>query len=311
MKKLKAIRKKYNMTQKDMAERLNISQQTVAKWESGKIEPSLKHLREIALLFSTGVDDLLDNSNRITTNELGYFPKPKNNKDLYVDGFWGNIGIRLKSHKTTRWYPISEDAYNAAFGSIQSEGTWFTVETLNNKMLFINRKSIVKITLLDEADDPTEDWILEWDSYSGESPEFYKALEEYFYDYNEKNIPEHLLKDIKNTIQEGKISDQDIMNATINARIFLNDGSVESKYIYECKELTECIESCIYDLEGELTPAVICIETGAEECFYNADEVSLVEIPLIKYKQALSEITGKFGKDSPLGFDPKESNKCK
>ena len=278
------------MTQKDMAERLNISQQTVAKWESGKIEPSLKHLREIALLFSTGVDDLLDNSNRITTNELGYFPKLKNNKDLHVDGFWGNIGIRLKSQKMTRWYPISEDAYNAAFGSIQSEGTWFSIETLNNKLLFINRKNIIKITLLDEADDPTEDWNYSWDSSGGINPEFYKALEEYYFDNNEENIPAPLLKSIKETIREEKLSEEDIEDLITNARIFLNDGSVESKFIYECKELTERIESCIYDFEGELVPAVITIETGAEECFYNADEVSLIEIPLIKYKHALSEI---------------------
>jgi len=289
MKKLKAIRKKFNMTQKDMAKRLNISQQTVAKWESGKIEPSLKHMREIALLFSTSVDDLLDNSNSITTNELGYFPKPKNNKDLHIDGFWGNIGIRLKSQKTTRWYPISEDAYEMAFGNIQSDGSWFTVETLNNKLLFINRKNIIKITLLDEADDPTEDWNYTWDSCGGVNPEFYKALEEYYFDNNEENIPAPLLKSIKETIREEKLSEEDIEDLITNARIFLNDGSVESKFLYECKELTERIESCIYDFEGELTPAIITIETGAEECFYNADEVSLIEIPLIKYKQALSE----------------------
>ena len=277
------------MTQKDMAKRLNISQQTVAKWESGKIEPSLKHMREIALLFSTSVDDLLDNSNSITTNELGYFPKPKNNKDLHIDGFWGNIGIRLKSQKTTRWYPISEDAYEMAFGNIQSDGSWFTVETLNNKLLFINRKNIIKITLLDEADDPTEDWNYTWDSCGGVNPEFYKALEEYYFDNNEENIPAPLLKSIKETIREEKLSEEDIEDLITNARIFLNDGSVESKFLYECKELTERIESCIYDFEGELTPAIITIETGAEECFYNADEVSLIEIPLIKYKQALSE----------------------
>jgi len=289
MKKLKAIRKKFNMTQKDMAKRLNISQQTVAKWESGKIEPSLKHMREIALLFSTSVDDLLDNSNSITTNELGYFPKPKNNKDLHIDGFWGNIGIRLKSQKTTRWYPISEDAYEMAFGNIQSDGSWFTVETLNNKLLFINRKNIIKITLLDEADDPTEDWNYTWDSCGGVNPEFYKALEEYYFDNNEENIPAPLLKSIKETIREEKLSEEDIEDLITNAQIFLNDGSVESKFLYECKELTERIESCIYDFEGDLTPAIITIETGAEECFYNADEVSLIEIPLIKYKQALSE----------------------
>ena len=78
------------MTQKDMAEKLNISQQTVAKWESGKIEPSLKHMREIALLFSTSVDDLLDNSNSITTNELAISLSPKTIK-IYILMAFGAI----------------------------------------------------------------------------------------------------------------------------------------------------------------------------------------------------------------------------
>lgn len=290
IKKLKAIRSKFNMTQKDMAERLNISQQTVAKWESGKIEPSLKHLREIAHLFSTSVDDLLDNSNIITTNELGCFSKPKNSKELNVDGFWGNIGIRLKSQKTTRWYPISEDAYKVVLSDIQSEGTWFCVETLNNKLLFINRRNILKLTLLDEAADPPADWNLDWDAYCGENPEFYKALEEYYFDNNEDNIPEVLLKIIKDTIQKEKLSEQDIMNITINVRIFLTDGIVESKYVYDYKNIADLIESCLLYFEGELNPAIINIETDDEDCFYNANEVSIIEIPLIKYKQALSEI---------------------
>ena len=61
-----------------------------------------------------------------------------------------------------------------AFGNIQSDGSWFTVETLNNKLLFINRKNIIKITLLDEADDPTEDWNYTRDSCGGVNPEFLK-----------------------------------------------------------------------------------------------------------------------------------------
>ncbi|WEK56244.1 MAG: helix-turn-helix transcriptional regulator [Candidatus Cohnella colombiensis] len=48
--KLKEIRKKHSMTQSDLAEKLDVTQQTVSGMEKGKIEPSLKVLGAIAAI---------------------------------------------------------------------------------------------------------------------------------------------------------------------------------------------------------------------------------------------------------------------
>ena len=45
---LEAVRVNANMTQKEWAERLGVSNNTVVNWEKGNTEPSLSKLREMS-----------------------------------------------------------------------------------------------------------------------------------------------------------------------------------------------------------------------------------------------------------------------
>lgn len=56
---LKALRQKRNLTQEKLAEFLNVSFQTISKWERGDTYPDISMLPEIALFFNVSVDDLL------------------------------------------------------------------------------------------------------------------------------------------------------------------------------------------------------------------------------------------------------------
>ena len=56
---LKALRQKRNLTQEKLAEFLNVSFQTISKWERGDTYPDISMLPEIALFFKVSVDDLL------------------------------------------------------------------------------------------------------------------------------------------------------------------------------------------------------------------------------------------------------------
>ena len=98
MLRLKELRVKFNMTQKELAERLEMSQQAIAKWENGTAEPTVKNLRELAIIFGISVDDLLGNSRIIKTSHLCSY-EPKKNEDIEFDGFWGNLGIKIKGQK--------------------------------------------------------------------------------------------------------------------------------------------------------------------------------------------------------------------
>ena len=56
---LKALRLKKGMTQDDLAERLHVVRQTVSSWETGKTEPGIDTLMEIAEALSVDATELL------------------------------------------------------------------------------------------------------------------------------------------------------------------------------------------------------------------------------------------------------------
>ena len=53
---LEAVRVNANMTQKEWAERLGVSNNTVVNWEKGNTEPSLSQLREMSRLSGVPMD---------------------------------------------------------------------------------------------------------------------------------------------------------------------------------------------------------------------------------------------------------------
>lgn len=57
--KISEFRKDSNMTQMELAERLNISFQAVSNWERGNSMPDISKLPELAELFGISIDELL------------------------------------------------------------------------------------------------------------------------------------------------------------------------------------------------------------------------------------------------------------
>lgn len=53
------LRKKNNMTQLELAEKLNYSDKTVSKWEKGENSPDITVLVEIANIFGVSLDYLV------------------------------------------------------------------------------------------------------------------------------------------------------------------------------------------------------------------------------------------------------------
>lgn len=57
--RLAQLRHEHNMSQEEMAVYLDISQQTVSKYENGKIEPDMSVLKKLANLFDVSIDYLM------------------------------------------------------------------------------------------------------------------------------------------------------------------------------------------------------------------------------------------------------------
>ena len=64
---IKEIRQKNNLTQKDFADKYNVTYQAVSKWENGKNLPDVTLLRQISKDFNVNMEDLLDGN--ITKNK--------------------------------------------------------------------------------------------------------------------------------------------------------------------------------------------------------------------------------------------------
>lgn len=57
---IKEIRKKYHLTQKDLADRYHVTYQAVSKWENGKNLPDISLIKKISDDYHVSIDDLID-----------------------------------------------------------------------------------------------------------------------------------------------------------------------------------------------------------------------------------------------------------
>lgn len=76
-KNLKRIRLENNLTQKDVADFLHISPQSISKWENGEATPSIDFLPMLAKLFNCKIDDFFaeQEQNSINLSDLDKFAK--------------------------------------------------------------------------------------------------------------------------------------------------------------------------------------------------------------------------------------------
>lgn len=70
--KLKNLRKEYNLTQEDLAEKLDVSRQAITKWESGEGTPDVENLKQLAILFDTTLDVLIMEDKTVKVPEKQY-----------------------------------------------------------------------------------------------------------------------------------------------------------------------------------------------------------------------------------------------
>lgn len=75
---IQAARKALGLTQEDLAGRLGVARQTVAKWESGESLPDLENAYALAKLLGVSVDDLIAH-NEATTG----YPIPLRGKHIF------------------------------------------------------------------------------------------------------------------------------------------------------------------------------------------------------------------------------------
>lgn len=80
--KLYELRKQKGLSQEELANRLNVSRQTVSKWEIGDSTPDMEKLMAISDLFEISLDELVLGKEKVWTSEN----KKKAKKGLKIAG---------------------------------------------------------------------------------------------------------------------------------------------------------------------------------------------------------------------------------
>lgn len=111
---LKKYRELNRLTQQDVSEKLNISRQSVSKWENGKSYPDLDNLLLLSQLYDVSVDDILSE----TSPKTHIIKQQKNNKSsvllffsiisFFIMPIGGIIGIIIfkKNNKNKKYHNL-------------------------------------------------------------------------------------------------------------------------------------------------------------------------------------------------------------
>ena len=91
------LRKMNHMSQEELAEKVNVSRQTLSKWETGESLPDIEKSQLLAEIFGVSLDDLVNFESPV--NGLGVPPRGKHVFGMVTVGDKGQIVIPAKARK--------------------------------------------------------------------------------------------------------------------------------------------------------------------------------------------------------------------
>ena len=91
--KIIQLRMSKGISQEQLAEHLNVSRQSVSKWEMGQAAPQIDKIVQLSELFNVSCDELLKEDVTI----LGSSAKQKRNKYFGTEVFRGEANVTLTS----------------------------------------------------------------------------------------------------------------------------------------------------------------------------------------------------------------------
>ena len=80
--KLKMLRKENNLTQEELAEKINVSRQAITKWESGDGIADIENLKQISNIFNVSIDELVKENLEVDKKETRQY---KMIKEIEID----------------------------------------------------------------------------------------------------------------------------------------------------------------------------------------------------------------------------------
>lgn len=160
--KLKSYRKSFDLSQEELAEKLNVSRQVITKWESELGMPEISNLKALAELFNVSVDFLLDDEKEIEypiikekyeleknnySNRydyaVSYLKERYGNDDIYVLTQVEN-GEKSFLTKVFGFITIGVSDVSSIIEWFKDLAIWFVVENSKRKLLIKVTKEYIE-----------------------------------------------------------------------------------------------------------------------------------------------------------------------
>lgn len=220
---IKEIRKKNNLTQKDLADKYNVTAQAVSKWENGKNLPDIILLKQIAQDYNYSLDNLFSDEK----------PKKKNKRKLII--IIGSVLVLLILIILIINILSKQDDFN--FKTLSTTCNDFN---LSGSIAYNNNKSAIYITNItycgEEQDDTVYDK-MECVLYENEN-DIDKKISSYLYD---KSITlDEFLRKVTFTIDNYKNTCENYANHKLYLSIIATKDNKKVTYLIPLSMVDAC-----------------------------------------------------------------------
>lgn len=111
--KIVYLRNKLNMSQEELADYLDVSRQSVSKWEIGQSDPRIDKILQLCTLFGVSTDELIRDEIELSVKNDEQSDKLVSGKYFGTDGFRGEANVELTAEQAFKigrflgWYYAS------------------------------------------------------------------------------------------------------------------------------------------------------------------------------------------------------------
>jgi transcriptional regulator with XRE-family HTH domain len=280
MHKLKDLRTRLRLTQKQLAEMLKTTQQTVARWESGQTEIPVAHLKDIAILFGRSVDELLG---------IGRGPHQRKAEALAQADHEAPFGtLAVKFGFGVREYPIDEkeqgrlvDAFRKF--TLSENKDWMEFTALDNRLVYCKLGAVTELHFISDDAEGTPFYV---------SPETYRSLTAHTRQDQVGPVVAGEREELAARLAPSETDPKKALEAAEasmrSLRVIFTDGREETFYFSD-------VATSIFILQnnlGDVGPnAFLSVEEHGDHVIklVNLTNVAVIEVPLEAYLDEVAD----------------------
>ena len=138
--KLVNLRKKNGHSQQELADKLQVTRQTISNWELGQGSPSIEKAIELCKIYQIHLDDLIEEKVEIIVNE-------KKNESSKLLKYLVGKKIKLSSTDSDLFLESGLDwGYSASVKVLEVNDEWMRIEyTRTKENHLLKKESVIKL----------------------------------------------------------------------------------------------------------------------------------------------------------------------